>query len=237
MTSPSTAWKSATARTNRSRLSRRAAAAGVTAEASSTSTPVVSMIRRTMSSSGSPTWERSMRSSAASSANRSSASGEYAAGARVVQRVVEARDLGGVDAVGDRDQVVVDRRRRRATAPRPGQLRARSPSSLRSRGPIAQRGPVSRVSSEALAVTSLSRCRTATTSATSGSRSSPESPTISTGTPASVSASKTSAACALSRVRTPMSDQRSRPGPAVHLGHGLRPARRAPPGGSRRPAW
>ena len=42
--------------------------------------------------------------------------------ARVVERVVEARDLGRVDAVGDGDQVVVDRRRRRAAAPRTGQL-------------------------------------------------------------------------------------------------------------------
>ena len=60
-------------------MSRRAAAAGLTAEASSTSVPVVSMIRRTTSSSGSPTWARSIRSSAASRAKRSSASGEYGA--------------------------------------------------------------------------------------------------------------------------------------------------------------
>ena len=96
-----------------------------------------------------------------------------------------ARDLGGVDAVGDRDEVV-------GRPPLAGRARARSrrrrargrgrPSSRRSRGPIAQRGPVSRVSSAALAVGSWSRCRIATTSATSGRRSRPESPTISTGT-------------------------------------------------------
>ena len=87
---------------------------------------------------------------------------------------------------------------------------------------MAHRGPVSSVSRDALAVTSLSRCRTATTSATSGSRRSPDSPTISTGTPAAVSASKTSAACALSRVSTPMSDHSSVPVATVHLRHGLR---------------
>ena len=58
--SPSTAWNSATAFTNRSRLSRRAGAAGLTDDASSTSMPVVSMIRRTRSRSGSPTCARSV---------------------------------------------------------------------------------------------------------------------------------------------------------------------------------
>ncbi len=79
VTSPSTAWKSATALTNRSRFSRRAAAALLTDDASSTSTPVTSMIRRTRSRSGSPTDARSSRSSSRSSAKRSRASAEYAA--------------------------------------------------------------------------------------------------------------------------------------------------------------
>ena len=81
------------------------------------------MIRRTMSSSGSPTCERSIRSSPASSANRSSASGEYGALARVDERVVEARDLGRVDAVGDlrRGGRSIDGRAR-AAALAPGEL-------------------------------------------------------------------------------------------------------------------
>ena len=41
--------------TNKSRLSRRAAAAGLSEEANSTSMPVTSMMRRTKSSRGSPT--------------------------------------------------------------------------------------------------------------------------------------------------------------------------------------
>ena len=76
VTRPSIAWNSATAFTNRSRLSRRAAAASETEEASSTSMPVTSTIRRTRSSSGSPTWVRSWRSSSDSSANRVRASSE-----------------------------------------------------------------------------------------------------------------------------------------------------------------
>ena len=76
VTGPSIAWNSATACTNRSRLSRRADAAGLTEEASSTSMPVVSTMRRTRSRIGSPIADRSRRSSAARSANRSLASGE-----------------------------------------------------------------------------------------------------------------------------------------------------------------
>ena len=76
VTWPSTAWNSDTACTNRSRLSRRADAAGLADDASSTSMPQVSMIRRTRSRIGSPTADRSRRSSAASSANRARASGE-----------------------------------------------------------------------------------------------------------------------------------------------------------------
>ena len=76
VTWPSTAWNSATAWTNRSRLSRRAAAAGLTDEASSTSMPVVSMIRRTRSRIGSLIAERSRRSSSASRPNRWRASRE-----------------------------------------------------------------------------------------------------------------------------------------------------------------
>ena len=106
----------------------------------------------------------------------------------------------------------VDRLGRRTATLTPGQLgRPAGSAGSRSRGPIAQRGPVSRVRSEALEVTSCIRCRIATISATSGSRSSPLRPTISTGTPASVRASKTSAACALSRVRTPILDQGTLP--------------------------
>ena len=51
---PSTAWKSATAFTNRSRFSRRARAASLEEEANSVSMPQVSTMRRTRSSSGSP---------------------------------------------------------------------------------------------------------------------------------------------------------------------------------------
>jgi hypothetical protein len=76
VTCPSTAWNSATACTNRSRLSRRAPAAGETDEASSTSMPVTSTMRRTRSRIGSPMAPRSRRSSSASSANRATASGE-----------------------------------------------------------------------------------------------------------------------------------------------------------------
>ena len=89
----------------------------------------------------------------------------------------------------------------------PASSRARRPSSARSRGPIAQRGPASRVSSAALAVTSWTRVSVATTSETSGSRSRPLRPTISTGISRSVSASKTAAAWELSRVSTPISRQ------------------------------
>ena len=56
-----------------------------------------------------------------------------------------------------------------------------------------------------MAVRSCSSDRVETTSETSGSRSSPERPTISTGISARDSASKTSAACLLSRVSTPIS--------------------------------
>ena len=53
-----------------------ARAAGLTEDASSTSMPVVSTIMRTRSSSGSPPWVRSIRSSEESSANRSRAASE-----------------------------------------------------------------------------------------------------------------------------------------------------------------
>ncbi len=73
--------------------------------------------------------------------------------------------------------------------PAPARSRARRPSRARSRRPIAQRGPASRVSRAALAVTSWIRVSVATTSATSGRRSSPFRPTISTGTSCAESAS------------------------------------------------
>ena len=66
------------------------------------------MIRRTTSSSGSPTARRSIRSSADSSANRSSASARVRRVAGRVERVAERGDLGGVDAVGDPDQLVAE---------------------------------------------------------------------------------------------------------------------------------
>ena len=134
--------------------------------------------------------------------------------AGVGERVVERRDLGRVDPVGDRRArwSVTVAGSSPARPLRPASSWARRLSSRRSRGPIAQRGPVSRVSSAALAVTSWSRCRIATISATSGRRSSPDRPTISTGMPAPVSASKTSSAWALSRVSTPILDQAVRRG-------------------------
>jgi hypothetical protein len=75
-TSPSTAWNSATAFTNRSRLSRRAAAAGLTADASSTSVPVVSMMPSDDVEQRLADVRAQHPQLAASSANRSSASAE-----------------------------------------------------------------------------------------------------------------------------------------------------------------
>ena len=112
---------------------------------------------------------------------------------RVGERVVERRDLGDVDAVGDAQELLGDRGGLAAAAA-PAISAARRPAARRSRGPIAQRGPVSSVSTAVLAVTSWSSRSVATISATSGSRSSPDRPTISTGIPAPVSASKTSSA-------------------------------------------
>ena len=132
------------------------------------------MIRRTRSSSGSPTPARSMRSSPASSPNRSGASGEYGASPRVGERVAERGDLGRVDPVGDLEQVVGDRPRVRATGLPAGELlraAAEQRAGRADRSPSAD--PVSSVSSAALAVTSCRRLRVATTSATSGSRSRP----------------------------------------------------------------
>ena len=205
---PSTAWNSATAFTNRSRLSRRAAAAGLTDDASSTSMPVVSMIRRTRSRIGSPTCRP----------QPAQLGGEQGEPLPRLGGVVQRRPgrLERVAERGDLGRVGARRPPRRARPsrsleprPRPRCRRARAarrPSSARSRGPIAQRGPVSRVSSAALAVTSWSRVRVATTSATSGSRSSPWRPDdLDRDLAAAVRASKTSAACELSRVRTPIS--------------------------------
>ena len=208
VTWPSTAWNSATAWTKRSRFSRRAAAAGLTDEASSTSMPVVSTIRRTRSRIGSPIAERSRRSSSASSPNRSRASGRVGEVARIVERVAEGRDLRRVGPLDRRRELFLDAVANSWPPPwPPASSRARRPSRARSRGPIAQRGPASSVSSAALAVTSWIKVRVATTSETSGSRSRPLRPTISTGISRSLSASKTAAACALSRVSTPISRQ------------------------------
>ena len=171
--------------------------------------PVVSTMRRTTSRIGSPAYVLSMRSSPASSANRSSASGEYAASPGSSSASLRAGSSAGsmpsaisvswspIEALSVRPR-------------RPASSAARSLSSRRSRGPIAQRGPVSSVSTAALAVTSWSSSSIATISATSGSLSRPESPTISTGMPAPVRASKTASAVLLSRVSTPMSDHASR---------------------------
>ena len=85
--------------------------------------------------------------------------------ARVLQRVAQRGDLGRVGALDGRPQLGLDvgeAARRRCWLP--ASSRARRPSSARSRGPIAQRGPASRVSSAALAVTSCTRVSVATTS-------------------------------------------------------------------------
>ena len=171
------------------------------------------MIRRTMSRSGSPTVRRSTRSSALRRANRSSASREYGASpgesSASPRAAISAGSMPSAIPMSWSPNVAASR------GPLPASEAARRPSSRRSRGPIAQRGPVSRVSSAALAVTSLSRWRVATTSATSGRRIRPERPTISTGTSRAVSASNTSAAWALSRVSTPTSDHFAPPSALV----------------------
>ena len=144
------------------------------------STPEVSMIRRTTSSSGSPTV-RAQHPQLGATAGRT---------ARAPRASTPRRRASRARRRGRRSRRGRCRRRSRsagrpgsrppAAAP-PARRAARRPSRRRSRGPIAQRGPVSRVSRAALAVTSLSRWRVATTSATSGSRISPDRPTISTG--------------------------------------------------------
>ena len=137
VTWPSTAWNSATAWTNRSRLSRRACAAGLTDEASSTSMPVVSTIRRTRSRSGSPAAARSRRSSAASSAKRSRRLGGVVARrpGRRARRRATAISVGSAPSTA-RLQL---RLRRSANGSRPP---AAPPAS--SRGPAAEQREVAR---------------------------------------------------------------------------------------------
>ena len=122
------------------------------------------MIRRTRSSSGSPAWRaqrpqlgrraartaRAPRGSTAASPGSSSASQSEATSVGSAPGDGCAR-AGSAIASGRSGVGVAGQRRA-----------ARRPSSARSRGPIAQRGPVSRVSSAALAVRSCSRVRVAT---------------------------------------------------------------------------
>ena len=137
---------------------------------------------------------------------RSRAAGGVGQVARIGEGVRERHHLGRVGARdgGLQRLVEVEPLRRRGPLA-PASSRARLPSSARSRGPMAHRGPVSRLSRSALAVRSCSSASVETTSETSGSRSSPDRPTISTGISARDSASKTSAAWLLSRVSTPIS--------------------------------
>ena len=111
---------------------------------------VVSMIRRTMSSSGSPTCARSIAQLARqqreplAAPRRSTAASPGSASASS-----RRRDLGRVDAVGDLHEVVVESSRLGTAPALPGQLAGpQARAARRSRGPIAQRGPVSRVSSD-----------------------------------------------------------------------------------------
>ena len=108
------------------------------------------MIRRTRSSSGSPACARSWRSSSASSANRCRASVGVGAGrrGRRARRRARRPRSGRRRRPPRSSSSPSARRRSRPRGSAPGQRRAaRRPSSARSRGPIAQRGPVSRVSS------------------------------------------------------------------------------------------
>ncbi len=127
VTCPSTAWNSETAWTNRSRFSRRAAAAGLTDDASSTSMPVVSMIRRTRSRIGSPMAPRRRRSSAASRANRSRASAGVVEVAGIVEGVAQRRDLGGIGPLDGCEQLGVHVVVRRSPALAPGEVASAPP--------------------------------------------------------------------------------------------------------------
>ena len=168
--------------------------------------PVVSMIRRTRSRIGSPTAR------AAGAARR-----RAARTARAPRRSSRGRPG--------------PRARRTATGSRSGRRPRRPPRSCASTsakllaagpgragelaGAAAEQGEVARADRPArtgqqreqrgVGGDVLDRVRVATTSATSGSRSRPLRPTISTGISRSLSASKTAAAWALSRVRTPIS--------------------------------
>ena len=118
------------------------------------------------------------RRRAARSAPRLRGVGEVA---RVLERVAERGDLGGVGALDGGLELVRTSSKRSPPRRCPASSRARRPEQRQVARPIAQRGPASSVSSAALAVTSWTRVSVATTSATSGSRSSPLRPTISTG--------------------------------------------------------
>ena len=148
MTSPSIAWNSATALRNRSRLSRRADAAGPDRRGE------LDVDARRVDDAPDDVEDRlpGVRPERAELGGEQGEAlqrlGEYAALAGILERIAERRQLGGVDAVGDLGELVADRGALGAPAPPPASSAARSLSSLRSRGPMAQRGPVSRVSTD-----------------------------------------------------------------------------------------
>ena len=158
MTSPSTAWNSATAFTNRSRLSRRAArrradrrgqldvdAGGVDDPADQVEQRLADVRRAACAA-----RRRAARTARAPRRSRPRSPGSSSASS-------SDGDLGRVDALGDRGRAGrrASRRRGRGRRARPARRRA-GRAARRSRGPIAHRGPVSRVSSAALAVRSWS---------------------------------------------------------------------------------
>ena len=174
--------------------------------------PVVSMIRRTRSRIGSPIAGAQPAQLVGQQREPLARLGASRRG-RPGRRARRTSDGISVGSAPSTAACELGLRRRRSRAAAPGRRRARGPADRAApgragRSPSADRS--SSVSSAALAVTSWSRVSVATTSATSGSRSRPLRPTISTGISRSVSASKTAAAWALSRVRTPISLQRRR---------------------------
>ena len=143
------------------RVSRRRAASACGDAESSTSSPVGPGPGAGRPSAGRPSDRRRSRSSVARRAKRTRASAEKGRPSSGARRVEE-----GVQGVGERDRPppgrcprrprpAVRRRRpprpRSAAPPRWTSRRARRPRSARSRGPMRQRGPVSRRTSEALA--------------------------------------------------------------------------------------
>ena len=144
--------------------------------------------------------------SATSSGSGASERGGAAGAARRTARPCRPVPVGRVRSAGPRSSSASTRlsarRVRSRRRPAAAAAAARSRSAARSRGPIRQRAPVSSRTSAPPACESASTRSVATTSTTSGVVSSPPSPTISTGKPASRSASASSGICERRRTST-----------------------------------